>query len=871
MLAHAQDTPGATDLIELRNDGETPIDLSGMGLTDDPTLPYRFAFPPGTRIAPGAYLVLAAGPAAGGHAFATGFALDAGGDRLFLVRTPESGAAVVDSVRFGPQVPGISVGRRRDGSWGPCVPTFGGPNVALLTGDPRRVRINEWLADARFAGTGDFVELYNPETLVVDLSGCRLSDAAGSLDRFVVPPLTFVGPRSHLVFRASDDGTPDDDRLPFRLSSDSGILALSSPEGERIDVVDYASARTDVSQGRSPDGSSTFSAFPMPTPGSNNPGNAVGECTESTLIVPLVPMGSRWRYQQSANLDGTGWQLPDYDDSSWPEGPALLAVETSALPSPGKNTELSIGRTTYYFRTRFLVSTNLEGFRLHGSMVVDDGARVFLNGRAIWTNGLPSGVIAYATPANRNVGNADIESIPLPSDALLPGTNVLAAEVHQVNASSTDIVWGLAVEARRTVVECTPGTLPTIALDEVLVLSRPDPAAEPRTEGFVEVVNFGSAPVSLEGMSLSDDPGRPAAWLFPAATSVAPGQRIVVDFGASPRATTAPPGFSLRPRGGALYLYDARDRGGSLLDAVRYGIQIPDHSIARVPSGIGPWALARPTPGSTNTPAVLADPSHLKVNEWLADPIEGGDWFELHNTSDLPVGLAGTFLTDDFADPTRAPVAPLSFIGSGRDAFVRFFADGDTAAGPDHVGFSLRRAGESLAVYAPEGWLVDGIVFGPQTTGVSQGRLPDGGAEIAAFRVPSPASSNRLPSNDSDSDGLDDAWERSYFGGLDRDGTGDADADGARDADEFSAGTNPVDADDVLRFAEISVARPTSLRFRAKAGRSYAVQVRDTLSSDTAWALLQSVPARDAAEWVTVIDAGFAPSARFYRLVTPAP
>lgn len=48
---------------------------------------------------------------------------------------------------------------------------------------------------------------------------------------------------------------------------------------------------------------------------------------------------------------------------------------------------------------------------------------------------------------------------------------------------------------------------------------------------------------------------------------------------------------------------------------------------------------------------------------------------------------------------------------------------------------------------------------------------------------------------DSDSDGLDDAWEEANFGDLSRDGTGDADSDGLTDLEEFNLATDPNDSD----------------------------------------------------------------------------
>ncbi|QKX18566.1 putative Ig domain-containing protein [Microbulbifer sp. YPW1] len=48
------------------------------------------------------------------------------------------------------------------------------------------------------------------------------------------------------------------------------------------------------------------------------------------------------------------------------------------------------------------------------------------------------------------------------------------------------------------------------------------------------------------------------------------------------------------------------------------------------------------------------------------------------------------------------------------------------------------------------------------------------------------------PADDTDGDGLSDAWEMEHFGNLDRDGTGDYDEDGRTDAQEEEVGSDPT-------------------------------------------------------------------------------
>jgi hypothetical protein len=734
------------DLIELHNYGSHTIELGGMGLTDNAEKPYKYTLPPNTKLAPGAFLVLAADTSAATPFLNTGFALRQSGDDLSLFDSPARGGALVDQVRFGVQVPGLSVGRLREEVWGLCEPTFGTDNLAQPTGDPRNLRINEWLADAQFIARNDFLELYNPDPLPVALGGLFLSDAAGAPTRHAIAPLSFIGAQNCVEFIADGDLGQGADHLNFKLSPDVGLILLMDADLSTIDAVSYSAQHTDISEGRSPNGADTFTRFTQPTPGGGNPGTALGECTLVTTKVDLLRLGAEWKYSQTANLDGTGWQLPGYNDDAWPSGDALLGVESSALPAPGLITKLTLGRTTYYFRTRFVVSTNLDGFNLNLTMVVDDGAVVYLNGTRLSTNGMSTATPTYATFAGRTVDNAVTEFFTVSASALVPGTNVLAAEVHQVNAGSSDIVWGLGLEAARTTTNCAPGAPLNLVLNEVLAANRTLTNLNGVPADFVELCNTGADTVSLAGLSLTDDSTFPGKFVFPQGASLAPGELLVVFCDGSQPVATTNTGFGLNAQGGAVFLFNTPTAGGNLVDAVHYGLQTADYAIARLPTGTGNWDLAVPTPGTPNAAAGLANASALCVNEWMADPARGNDWFELFNRASQPVALSGLALTDDLGNRTLAPLAPLSFIGTGPNGYVRFIADGNAETGPDHVGFSLKKSGEALGLFAPSGIMLDGLVFGPQSRGVSQGRFPDGAAAFTSFAATaSPAAANYLP------------------------------------------------------------------------------------------------------------------------------
>src|SRR6185369_771172 len=92
------------------------------------------------------------------------------------------------------------------------------------------------------------------------------------------------------------------------------------------------------------------------------------------------------------------------------------------------------------------------------------------------------------------------------------------------------------------------------------------------------------------------------------------------------------------------------------------------------------------------------------------------------------------------AGMTNSQIPPLSFV-AGR-GWVQFQADDKTS----HVNFSIDKNGETLRLYGTNLTLIDSVDFGLQTTGVSQGRLPDGNSAIVSFpSSASPEASNYLP------------------------------------------------------------------------------------------------------------------------------
>ncbi|MBI4324730.1 MAG: lamin tail domain-containing protein, partial [Chloroflexi bacterium] len=193
---------------------------------------------------------------------------------------------------------------------------------------------------------------------------------------------------------------------------------------------------------------------------------------------------------------------------------------------------------------------------------------------------------------------------------------------------------------------------------------------------------------------------------------------------------------------GGVYLFN---RLSQFVDQVEYGFQIADLSVGR---SSGSWnLLGSPTPGAANSAvATLSPATGLRLNEWLADSANEDDWLEVFNPNSQPVALTGLYLTDDpsLVGPTKFKVGPLSFIPAL--GWVKWIADGADTKGFDHVNFTLDSQGETLRIYNSSTNIIDSIDFGPQQPGVSEGRLPDGGASVNRFPAnPTPGGCNYLP------------------------------------------------------------------------------------------------------------------------------
>lgn len=192
-------------------------------------------------------------------------------------------------------------------------------------------------------------------------------------------------------------------------------------------------------------GVNTSEAPPGGTAVNNNNTGANVNITGTTLI----PLGSSWKYYSAGAAPAGSWKILGYNDAAWPSGNAELGYgdgdEATCIPSGGGGT-LCVPTGNKYITSYFRKTFNLpsaaaySGYRL--SVERDDGFVLYINGVEAARNNMPAGVPVYGTLASSAVEDA-VFTYTLPNTVFADGNNVIAVEMHQSGASSSDLSFNL--------------------------------------------------------------------------------------------------------------------------------------------------------------------------------------------------------------------------------------------------------------------------------------------------------------------------------------------------------------------------------------------------------------------------------------------
>ncbi|MFT5105419.1 MAG: hypothetical protein ACI9UA_001039 [Pseudoalteromonas tetraodonis] len=391
----------------------------------------------------------------------------------------------------------------------------------------------------------EFIELYNQNTVDVDLSGWRLS---GGVD-FDFVEGTVIDGQGYLVIAAS----------PATLEASAGISAVLGPftgqlenKGELLRLrnrndrimdeiefndrfpwpvaADGSGATLAKLNPRTPSHEPEFwraSFQNLGTPGTENFQNQSGG--PPTTSSALLAIDADWRYNESGSDLGADWATSSHAPAGdWKTGPGMLAYETSSV-DPNFNTELIRPALntpfviTYYFETEINLS-QVQIDRLHALTFthrIDDGAIFYLNGVEVLRDNMPNGAVSAATQASR-AGEFSVEGpVEVPFGGLQVGSNRISVEVHQGGGGSSDVVFGLEIDMLELLPDPGDPDAPSeLRLNEI--------APADAANWWVEIANTGTQPIDLLDHVIATG-GTPPMESILQAQTVSAGGFVVID------------------------------------------------------------------------------------------------------------------------------------------------------------------------------------------------------------------------------------------------------------------------------------------------------------------------------------------------------
>jgi len=543
----------------------------------------------------------------------------------------------------------------------------------------------------------EFIELYNDRAVFEDLTGYAFTNGI----QYVFESETILNAGEYLVI-ARDPAVLEAAYSingvlgPFagRLGNDGERIDFSNNNGEIIISFRYddespwpvspdgaGHSLILARQSGDPQEASTWSSSLVigGTPGRADEIQAGG--SEDPTQVTLVDLGHPGRYfkgiqEPSPGTTGqaaTTWTELGFNDdparTEWVDGPSGYGFSNESGELQLIGTQLNDMRSNYisvYARLPFILSAEqVSGVSgLEAEVYYDDAFVLYLNGVRVADSGDISG---FPPPFDQEGGQPSDDQIANMNlsnriNLLVPGTNVLAIQIHNVSLSGSSDCLGTPI--LRAVIEAQKGAVDPsarVVINEVLANSDAATGTD-----RIELYNPGPTAVDLSNVYLSDDQDELLKYKIPDGVVLLPG-----DFRAFSQDVF---GFGLSASGETIYVTAATDDAAPMpvrvLDAVDYGAMEPEATFGRFPDGADSLCfLTSETFGGPNAkPAV----NGIVINEIMyhhATRDERYEYIELYNRSTRTVSLDGWTFTDGitytFEAGTEMP--PDSYIVVAKD------------------------------------------------------------------------------------------------------------------------------------------------------------------------------------------------------------
>ncbi|MCI0746014.1 MAG: lamin tail domain-containing protein [Verrucomicrobia subdivision 3 bacterium] len=677
----APQSPFGDDFIELYNPTAAPVDIGGLFLTDTPIgAPNRHRIPDLTFIPAGGFFVFTAdGNNDPEH---VNFQLSSDLGEIALVAP---GRVVIDCVSYGPQRPGISMGRCPDGALNIThlvLPTPGSPNACPSTVTPNVVALFDYTNVWRYMDGGTNIGStwmatnYNdgwwpsgPGLLGLDndpqpepIRTPFFSPISGKLafyfrTRFVLPPGLQVSQLSvtHLI----DDGAIfylNGQEVGPRFNMPNGPVDYLTPANGTVGLSTSYNSFEFVPPNLQP--GTNFFAVEVHQAAANSPDIVFGLKLDA-LIITNTPGGAGVVINEVFANNGT-FAEADGSTPDWVEfyNPSDTAVD-------------------------------LAGFSLSDSTLNPDRF-VFSAGSIVPAQGYFSircDADRPASPTNTGFGlKASGDSVYL----FNPNNTVLTNVAFGIQAADFSIGriggnWTLCLPTIGSAnIGTTFGNVMLLRINEWMA----DP--EPGEDDYIEIYNPNAQPVAVGGCYLTDNLGNRTKHLIAPLSFIGAGtnawQRFVADSNIGAGADHV--NFGLRAEGEEIGLSATN---GAPIDSIpNFGQQTSGVSQGRLLDGEATIVSFPGTPSPGDPNYILMN--NVVISEVLTHtdlPFE--DAIEIQNVGPSPVNVSGWWLSDSRGSPRKyqIPITPPIPSGGFKVFYEYQFNDRDVAPIP----FALSSAG----------------------------------------------------------------------------------------------------------------------------------------------------------------------------------
>jgi hypothetical protein len=161
----------------------------------------------------------------------------------------------------------------------------------------------------------------------------------------------------------------------------------------------------------------------------------------------IMPAGGVWTYQDDNVDQGMAWREVGFDDSGWKSGASPAGF--GAISGLTIATETASNTPTAYFRTLVNVPDLDVVDEFIFRLLLDDGAVVYVNGQEAFREGFDAATnVGHSVFSDESGNESDFDEFEVSKSLFIEGANLIAIEVHNKSAGSSDMAFEMSMDAR---------------------------------------------------------------------------------------------------------------------------------------------------------------------------------------------------------------------------------------------------------------------------------------------------------------------------------------------------------------------------------------------------------------------------------------